>query len=287
LEHISKNNEVNIANGLFLRREIPFKITFEEKAKTYFQATVDELPETGKEINNWVSEKTKEKITELVDPGPIDDLTIAYLINAIYFKGGWDKEFNADKTTERKFYGAEEKDVEMMEVEEEYKALNREDLKAIKINYTDGNFSFYGFMPQNLEEFKNEFNGEYFKELKSKLNEKEIIFRMPKFTLEEKLNLNETLKNLGIRKAFESSEADFSKMVEETEENVYISKVLHSSFIKIDEKGTEAAAATSVEMKLESVAIEKEMIEFNKPFIFLIEENNTNTVLFIGQLVNP
>lgn len=286
LEHISENTEVNIANSLFLRKEIPFRVTFEEKAKTYFQAEIDQLPAAGKDINNWVSEETNGKINELVDPGPISDLTVAYLINAIYFKAGWDKEFDADKTTEKKFYGVEEKDVDMMEAEEEYQVLNQEDLKAIKIDYKDGNYSFYGFMPQDLDAFRSEFNKEKFQDLKERMNRKDIIFRMPKFTLEDKLNLNETLKSLGIKKAFESSEADFSKMVEEMKENVYINKVLHSSFIEVDEEGTEAAAATSVEMKMESVQ-EKEMIEFNRPFLFLIEENNTNTVLFIGQLVNP
>ncbi len=148
-------------------------------------------------------------------------------------------------------------------------------------------FFFHAFMPleKSLPEFYQEFDAEYFQEMKP-TNKSETVLRMPKFVLEDSLGLVETLEEMGMEKAFDSDEADFSEMVDlgELDLNVYISDVLHASFVEVDEKGTEAAAATAVEMRLESLPM---ALEFNEPFLFVIEEPETETILFIGQLVDP
>ncbi len=285
LEYISDSTEVNIANALFLKEGIPFLQGFREDAEIYFQAEVDNLPTTGEPINDWVYEKTREKIDEIIDSGPIDDNVIAYLVNAIYFQGNWEEEFDEEKTIERPFYGSEEKEVEMMENRAEYRYVVIEDLKAVTLEYEGGDYLFHAFMPENMSEFYESFNIETFRDIKP-TNKGEIVLRLPKFTLEDDLKLKKPLMAMGIREAFDPINADFSKMVnlEKTRQNVFMSEVFHSSFIEVDEKGTEAAAATAVEMKLESMPMS---FEFNRPFVFVIEQAETETILFLGQLVDP
>ncbi len=288
LEYSSQKNEVAIANSLFLREEIPFLESYKADGEKYFEAEIGPLPDTGEPINQWVYENTGENIEEIIDAGPIDELVIAYLVNAIYFNGNWEIEFDEADTTERTFYSPEgEVQVEMMESEAEYRHGISEEVQAATLEYEDGDFLFHAFMPleKSLPEFYQEFDAEYFQEMKP-TNKSETVLRMPKFVLEDSLGLVETLEEMGMEKAFDSDEADFSEMVDlgELDLNVYISDVLHASFVEVDEKGTEAAAATAVEMRLESLPM---ALEFNEPFLFVIEEPETETILFIGQLVDP
>ncbi len=284
----SDKNELSIANTFFLREGIPFLESYKSDGEKYFEAEMSELPETGEPINDWVYEKTGEKIEEIIDNGPIDDNIIAYLVNAIYFQGNWAEEFDEDKTRPDSFQTPDgEVEVEMMENEAEYKYGISEDLKSATIEYEDGDFLFHVFMPieKNLEEFYEEFDPDYFQDIKP-TNKSEIVLRMPKFTLEDELGMIDTLEALGMEKAFDMGDANFSKMVdlEGLGLNVFISDVLHASFIEVNEEGTEAAAATAVEMELESAPMR---LEFNRPFLFVIEEPETKTILFIGQLVDP
>jgi serine protease inhibitor len=289
LENVSDKAEFSVANALFLKKEIPFLDSYIENGKNYWEAEIDYLPSTGKPINDWVKKQTKDKIQEIIDSGPIDPLVIAYLVNAIYFKADWQSEFKENLTKIRPFYSHDKiTDVEMMENKTDYHYLIDEDLEAIKLEYGDGEFLFYAIMPDNLEDFYANFNQESFNELKDSLYKGELTLRLPKFKLEEKYKISDVLNKMGMPLAFHPSLANFSNMVdlEALNENVYISEVYHSTFIEVDEKGTEAAAATAVEMKMESLALDPLIIEFNRPFIFLIEEKETNTLLFMGQLQN-
>ncbi len=282
----SPGSRVSIANAFFLREGIPFTQGFREDGEIYFDAEVAELPETGEVINDWVYEKTEEKIEDLIDPGPIPNDVIAYLINAIYFQADWANEFNPEKTQRSQFYGPETVDVDMMEKEDDFRYLIDENLQAVTLEY-EGNFLFHAIMPEEgLDSFYDDFDRQKLEEIKEGMNEGEIVLRIPKFTFEDELELKDYLEALGIRKAFNPGEARFSRMVdlERLDQNVYMSQVFHSSFIQVDEKGSEAAAATAVEMRLESMPM---AIEFNRPFIFIIEEKETGSILFIGQLANP
>ncbi len=290
LEHFSPVTEVSIANALFLREDIPFKENFKDDGARYFDAEISSLPETGKPINEWVSEKTKEKIEEIIDSGQIDEDVIAYLVNAIYFKGSWKEEFDEDKTRRSPFESPQgEVEVDMMENKGDYRYGISENIQAATLEYEEGDYLFHAFMPLdgNLSNLYEDLDRETFENIKP-TNEGEITLRVPKFTMEDDLTLKEVLRSMGMMDAFDESRADFSEMVdlEDLGLNVYMSEVFHSSFIEVDEKGSEAAAATAVEMRVESVPQET-IVEFNKPFFFVIEEANTNTILFMGQLVDP
>lgn len=286
----SEDIEISIANAFFLKDTIPFLDSYINDGRNYFDAEIDNMPETGQTINDWAAEKTENKITEVIDSGPIDQSIIAYLLNAIYFNANWQNQFNQDKTSQRTFYGVgEEFETDMMNEKSNYYHLNEENLKAVKLDYENDNYSFYAFMPDDLSQFHQDFNRDYFNDLKDQMENNEIILYLPKFTLEKDMSLNQTLKNLGIDQAFSQNLANFSNMVDldSIGENVFISSVFQSTFIEVEEQGTEAAAVTGIGMRATSAPTDPpEVIEFNQPFIFLIEEKETNTILFAGQLHN-
>ncbi|MGM0629208.1 MAG: serpin family protein [Patescibacteria group bacterium] len=290
LEHSSEENEVSIANAFFLKEGIPFLDSYRSDGERYFEAEIGPLPSTGDPINDWVYQNTNGKIEEIIEPGAIDPAVIAYLVNAVYFKGNWAEEFDKGKTKDRTFYGTDgEADVEMMENKSEYLYYMSEDMQAVTIEYKDGDYLFHAFMPtddRSLSEFYDDFDSSAFEEYKPD-EKKETILRLPKFTLEDELGLVDILRGMGINEVFGIGSADFSDMVdlEAVAGNVFISDVLHASFIEVDEEGVEAAASTAVEIKMES-ARQTPTIEFNRPFLFLIEEPETETVLFMGHLTN-
>ncbi|MFP3871599.1 MAG: serpin family protein [Candidatus Aenigmatarchaeota archaeon] len=293
LEGSSRKNEVSIANSMFLRENIPFKDTFVEDGEEYFDAELDELPETGEPINEWVKEKTDGKIEELIDPGPIDPLIIAYLVNAIYFQGVWETEFDEEDTYPGTFYyGDQEVEVDIMKNQANYSYHVGEDFKAVTLEYDSGDYLFNAFVPDrdsSLEDFYEKFDAETYDEVLQKMDEEEIQIHMPKFTLEGDYDLIGHLKALGMEKAFKESEADFSKMVnlEELGYNVFIDEVSHGSFIEVDEEGTEAAGSTAVGTGRESVGPQVPVIELDRPFFFTIEDPETGTILFQGNLEDP
>lgn len=293
LEDNSSETEISIANALFLKETIPFLDSYKEDGAQYFDAEITALPETGERINEWVASKTDQKIDQIIDNGLISSDVIAYLVNAIYFKGNWAEKFQFPKenTHLATFHGKKnEAEVDMMETTGIYKHYSQDDLQAITIEYENGDYLFHAFMPleESLSDFYGKLDHELFNLIKP-TDKGDITLRLPKFTFENDLKLSTVLQDLGIVQALSPLEAKFSKMIdlEKLVGNVFISEVFHSSFIAVDEKGSEAAAATAVEMLVTSAPIEMPIIEFNHPFCFVIEEADTGTILFIGQVVNP
>jgi len=291
LENISETTEIAIANALFLRKDIPFLPHYKKEAEEYFEAKIDVLPLTRKPINEWIKKSTRGKIggddhddfDEKIPPG-----TIAYLINAIYFKGIWEIEFDVENTAMRTFYGKEEREIEMMKEKNDYSFYFSEDLKAVTLEYKDGDYLFHAFLPSkesSLSSFYNNLGREKIKEIKDNMIKEEVVIKMPKFKLKDELKLKGFFKSLGMENAFSRESANFTRMVDEqflmqASSNVFISEISHSSFIEIDEKGTEAAAITEVDMGIVSAPM---VIEFNRPFFFMIEEAETESILFMGQ----
>jgi serpin B len=297
LEQTTKQGEVYIANALFLKDNYPFREYFIKNAEEYFEAEIDYLPKTSEPINKWVKEKTFGRIKNILTPGPIDKMMVSCLLNAVYFKVPWENPFKKNKTNKRTFYGTKEIDVDMMKREGYYHHLIREDLKVVTIPYysdpdSKGNYNLYALMPkENILNFYQDFNLDTFKQLKEEMQNEEIILRVPKFKMESNLSLVNTLEMMGIKKAFDMREADFSNMVDTAKaENLFIDEIIHKTFFEIDEEGTKAAAATGIMMSPEAIAEEErkpKILELNKPFLFIIEEKETETILFIGQVVDP
>ena len=281
-----------IANSIWYRQDISFREEFFNLAGTYFDAEVSGLdfsdPNTLDIINSWVDENTNGKIKEIVDE--IDPLTVMFLINAIYFKGTWTYEFDEGQTKDDLFTLPDEsqKACQMMQLVGEFQYFENSDFQVIDLPYGDGDYSMTIFLPRfdkDVDSLIAEFDEDNWRQWLDSLDKDEVALYLPKFKLEYELNLNDVLTALGMGIAFEPSSADFTGMRDSG--GLYIHKVKHKTFVEVNEEGTEAAAVTSVEMRLTSEGPSYTTMRVDQPFMFVIWENHSQTLLFMGKIVEP
>lgn len=282
----------NIANSIWYRNTFSFEQDFINTNKTYFDAEASGLdfnhPESVDIINNWVNQNTKGKITQIINTIPKD--AIMYLINAIYFKGDWKYRFDKDYTKDDFFTLEDGSRVpcKMMEQENYYNYLSNDMFQAVELPYGDSSFSMIIFLPKkDISDLINQFDAGNWNAWMNSLSFRKGDIWLPKFELNYEIKLNDVLKSMGMEIAF-SELADFTKIY--SPGSVYISNVKHKSYIKIDEEGTEAAAVTSIEMIISSSrggGSSKFYMRIDKPFLFMIKDNSTNSLLFIGKIINP
>ena len=286
---------LTIANSLWARQGFSFKPDFLQRNTQFFGAEISTLDfdnsSASKTINQWVDINTNGKIQKIVGD-QIDPITVLFLINAIYFKGTWQKEFDPSKTREGPFHLAngDEKQVPMMRQQRWYPYYREENFQAISLAYGDGQMSMYIFLPDresDLNIFLENLNAESWENWMSQFHEQDVSLVMPKFKLEYGKTLNDPLKALGMDVAFDPELADFSRMASLEFGNLYIEKVVHKTFVEVNEEGTEAAAATSVEVGVKSVPPPPISFSVDRPFFFAIRDNETKTVLFMGIVVEP
>ena len=290
---------LTIANSLWAGQNIMFKQDFLQRNTQFFDAEISTLdfddPDASKTINKWVDTNTNGKIQKIVKDR-IDPSTVLFLINAIYFKGTWQTEFDPSKTRDGAFYLATggKKQVLMMSRTGVYPYYeNREEnFQVVSLPYGDGRMGMYIFLPSresDLNTFLENLNAESWENWISQLGEQEILLKVPKFKMEYEKGLNDTLKTLGMDIAFSAGRADFSRMasVETLGGNLYIQSVLHKTFVEVNEEGTEAAAATSVAVGVTSVQPPPPQFIADRPFFFAIRDNETKTLLFIGTIIEP
>ena len=291
----SKQVQLNVANSIWLNEKYHFQTEFAQNNKDYYNAEIQEIDinDSGspKMINNWVKDKTNGKIGEIVE-SPLDPDLVTVLINAIYFKGDWKYEFDKSQTEDRPFYLADgtTRNIPLMTLHEKLAYMENENLQAVSLPYGEENeMSMNVFLPKeniSLEEFKNKLTYENWQKWTSEFQEREGTVLLPKFKLEYEASLKETLQKLGMTIAFTKG-ANFSKMIQE-DDPLWISQVKQKTFIDVNEEGTEAAAATSVEMVTESFNMDGPFqMEVNRPFIITIIENKSDNILFIGAINNP
>ena len=293
LTQLDPKVQFQIANSIWYRQVLTPEEEFLNLCKEYFDALVSGLdfgdPQAAKTINAWVDENTNGKIKEIVDD-PIDPLTVMFLINAIYFKGIWTYQFDKESTKDDWFVLPDSswKRCKMMEQRGLYKYFSNDDFQAVDLPYGDGNFSMTIFLPhlqRDIDSLIAKFDHENFNHWISSLSFPSDSFDIyiPKFTLEYELKLNDALKALGMGVAFNPWLADFTKMYESGD--VWINEVKHKTFVEVNEEGTEAAAVTSVQMY--SSLPSHSGFRVDRPFVFAIRENQSQTILFIGKIVDP
>lgn len=280
-----------IANSIWYRLGVPFKRKFIDLCKEYFTALVTGLdfedPGAAKTINAWVDENTNGKIKEIVDD-PIDPDMVMFLINAIYFKGTWTYQFDERQTRDDLFNlpDGSRKPCKMMKREGVFRYLANPDFQAVDLPYGDGDFSMTVFLPQpkkDIDSLIAEFDQENWNKWVNLFSEEQLTLQLPRFTLEYKIGLNDILTALGMGIAFDPGVADFTRMYEGPE-RVYIDQVKHKTFVEVNEEGTEAAAVTSVGIAITSVGL---WMRVDRPFVFVIRENESQTMLFVGKIVDP
>lgn len=242
-------------------------------------------------INDWVQEKTEDKIKNLIPKGLITSITRMVLTNAIYFNAAWLNQFEANMTRNKPFYliSNETVDVPMMEQLERFKYAKGDGWQAVELPYDGNEISMIIFLPDKgkLDAFEENLDSAWLQSAIESLSDRAVHLFMPKFKIEASFLLSETLSGMGMPIPFLPGVADFSGM--DGTHNLFISEVVHKAFVNVDEKGTEAAAATAVIMEFTSVPDFSNPVEFNinSPFIFMIRDIPTGSVLFVGRVMNP
>jgi len=283
-----------IANAIFYRQGFDVKSDFLDSMSDVFDANIEELdfnlPSALDAINDWASDNTNGKIPEVLDE--IDPEHVMFLMNALYFKGDWSYQFDKSLTEQKPFYldDGNTVNVSTMHGTLGAKWSYSEDYSAIELPYGRSNFSMVVILPSgNLNDFINNFTSEQWSKITNNLDSLEewgeIDVFMPKFKFSYEKKLNDQLESMGMVDAFDENLADLSGIAD-TQLPFFVDFVKQDTFIEVNEEGTEAAAVTTVGLEFTSVNGRK-TFTIDKPFIFAIRERTTNTLMFIGNVVNP
>lgn len=251
--------------------------------------------EARSEINKWVERQTREKITDLIPPGVLNTDTRLVLTNAIYFQSGWSSEFSKEvtKKTPFKLNATQSVDVQMMQQTEDFRYAEDPGMQVLSMPYRGYELSMVVILPKKVEGLpaleRSLTNAQFLHWLEMLRSDRPVETYFPKFRMRTALMLSEILKSMGMSSAF-SDAADFSAMSKS--EALKISEVVHQAYVDVDEKGTEAAAATAVLMAPASAALPSEppkpvVFRADHPFLFMIMDNRTGAILFMGRMLQP
>ena len=292
IEQFSANRygcEVNIANSIWVNEKLDVKQEFIDTNKEYFNALVTTAPfnkETLQRINEWCSENTKGKIKSALDEIKKNDRM--YLINALYFKGGWKDEFNKDKTKEAPFTKEDGTVVEVLMMKQSIKTQYYEDdILQIVVKLFDDTYQMLLVLPAEgvtTEEASAHLSANYEKIL-GEMSIYQVTLSMPRFQSDFATSLKNPLKKMGMPRAF-GPDAQFDGI---SREPLYIDDAFQKTFIKVDETGAEAAALTVMRVGFlaSNQKPEKRTVKLDRPFIYLITNYQPENVLFIGKVGNP
>ncbi|RIH63900.1 serpin family protein [Mariniphaga sediminis] len=286
---------LEIANAIFYRDDFEVESKFMSINKTYYDSEISALDfeaqlQALKTINGWVTEKTHDKIQSIIDR--ISPQQVMFLVNAIYFKGTWQKEFNEDRTKKLPFYleNGESVKTETMQRLDTLPYMSNDLFSAVKLPYGTENYNMYIFLPEKgktLQEIAGKLNKDNWETwMKNFQLTERVDIKFPRFKYSYDVNLNDALTKMGMGIAL-SGAADFSGI--NKNRNLHIDFVKHKSFIEVNEEGTEAAAVTSVGVRMVSIGNSPKTIPFhvNRPFFYAITEKSTDAVLFMGTVKNP
>ncbi|MCI0390049.1 MAG: serpin family protein [Acidobacteria bacterium] len=286
--------DLAIANSLWARSGMRFKEDFLARNRQFFGAEVSTLdfnnPQSVATINRWVDTNTKGKINKIVDQ--IDPNQVMFLINAVYFKGQWQKQFEKKLTQTRPFHllGGQQKQVPMMAQSGNYLYYRGDKFQAVSLPYGKGGVSLYLFLPDqgsSLDGLLKSLSIQKWDEWMNSFNDTPGDVKLPRFKLDYESTLNNALKALGMGVAFNANVADFSGM--RPERDLFITEVKHKAIAEINEEGTEASAATSVGIGVTSIRPTPQRFTFivDRPFLMAIRDSQTGAILFIGAVMEP
>lgn len=296
LNKTDKKYKLTLANALWTQKEYPLVDKFLTTVNTYYDGKVTSLDfKTNTEnsrvtINEWVENKTNNKIKELIPTGILSPATRLVITNAIYFKADWAKQFNAENTKDGQFKLSSGSSVnaKMMNQTNYFNYGETSDLQILEMNYLGNDFSMLILLPSgnNLSKLENIFSEAKLNEWKKSMQNREVIVTLPKFKFETKYFMAKDLKDMGMSTAFKYPEADFTGMSPTGE--LCIDEIIHQTFIEVTEYGTEAAAA-SAGIMVASAPTTEEPKRFiaDHPFIFIIQQKNSGNILFIGRVTDP
>lgn len=290
-----QKTQLIIANRLWGQKGYGFGNDFLQITQDYYGAALEEVDflragePTRQTINSWVAQKTQDKIQDLIPEGALNPDTKLVLTNAIYFKGEWENPFDEEQTTEEPFQlnAQQQVNVSMMRQTKTFGYASINGVDILDLSYSDGKISMVILLPQQggLAELENQLTPEILEEWLSSLNyENQVQVWLPKFKVSSGFELSKVLSEMGMQSAFMNGKADFSGM--NGKQDLHIYAVLHKAFVDVNEKGTEATTSTAV---VEGTRGGNSVLTFraDHPFLFLIRDNESGGILFIGRVVNP
>ncbi|MDM8560478.1 serpin family protein [Candidatus Parabeggiatoa sp. HSG14] len=301
------NIKLRIANALWGQEEYPFLSAFTDLVEKYYKAAVknadfqkaDKAALARQEINKWVEDKTNDKIKNLVKKGSITSLTRLILVNAIYFKGNWANPFDETNTVNTPFWMTPKKsvDVQMMNQKDYFGYTEDEMVQVLELPYAgnqsnaasidDKTLSMIVILPQQrngLAKLEKSLSVERLDEWVSRFRWQKIRVYLPKFKINTGFELSKMLASMGMPDAF-NGKADFSGI--DGEKELSLTSIIHQAFVDVNEKGTEAAAATAVFVGTRGMPPPTPTFRADHPFIFLIRHNSSGSILFMGKITNP
>lgn len=295
-----ETTELISANRLFGDKSTVFNETYQHISEKVYGAKMmplnfKEKPDVSRMvINDWIANKTEDKIKDTLPEGSIDSNTILVLVNAIYFKGQWKHKFDKQDVTEADFYVTEDKkcSVPMMYQEKkfQYASIADDNVKIIELPYNGGDITMVLILPDEETPLSDVVANMNLKKLVGwldQMKETTVTMHIPRFHIEDSLSLKDELTKMGLVDLFSQSDANLPGMVAGDGPNLYISDAYHKAFLEVNEEGSEAAAATAVVAKGRSINPFRESFLANRPFLLLIRESSINALLFTGRVANP
>lgn len=291
------NVQLEIANSLWPHKGYPILEEYIGLMKKYYGVEITsvdyaaDIEAARRIINEWVEEKTKDKIRDMIGPGVLDALTRLVLVNAIYFKGNWADQFEKDLTKDAPFHllSGESIHVPMMKQQETFGYAEHEDLQILQMPYAGDEVSMLVLLPKNMDglaDLQSVLDEESVEEWIRSTRKMEVLVFLPKFKVTSQFRLDAALASMGMPDAFDPQKADLSGIDGEPH-RLYIGAVIHKAFVDVNEEGTEAAASTAVGFNLASMPEPVPTFRADHPFIFVIRDNNTGSILFMGRIVDP
>ncbi len=284
---------LSISNGLWVQDGYNLLDEYVSEVTRFYSAAVRNLDfindseDSRETINEWVAQSTLNRILNLIPPGSLDEDTRVVLTNAVYFKASWRKPFDERSTADAPFALVDGStiDVPMMNQTGFFNYVATEGCKAVELDYAAGNASMLILLPDgDMEEFQQGFNADMLETIRRRLSSCNVSLSMPKFEFSRSMQLSDLLRELGMESAFGSA-ADFSGFTGNPD--LFISKVLHKAFVKVDEAGTEAAAATAVVMGLTAIPQQPVQMNIDSPFMFFILDRESGSIVFMGRIMDP
>ena len=286
--------QLSVANALWLAERFEPLPEYVQTATTYYDSevsTVDFISTEGVDkINAWVEEKTNEKIKDILAPGSTNELTRLAITNAIYFKGNWVTQFNENDTRDDPFWITPNQEVAVPMMRLEPKIFNytqTETMQIIKMPYEGDKLSMLVVLPNErdgLPELEESLSVENLQQWNEQLSPNEVRVFMPKFKMETEYFLIGPLSAMGMPTPFIEEDANFQGIAPIP---LFISQAVHKAFVDVNEEGTEAAAATAIVVGTTSVKPPIPVFKADHPFVFLIQDDSTGNILFIGRVIDP